>query len=87
MARKPKKFMFSLMPHEVSVLTAPVGAGGHQSVHQVLTDQLANGNKITLDDTQLGAVIRCMTQYKSGGFQGRLRKAMLRPILFQLMKG
>lgn len=76
-----RPFTLTLLPQEAAELLVPVGSGGHQTLHQMLLDQLANGNlTVTLDDAELGRLIRYMTQYKSGGFQGRLQRAFLRPL-------
>ncbi len=43
--------------------------------------QFENGNStLDLTDAQLGRIVRHMTQYGSGGFQGRLRRAFMRPL-------
>lgn len=73
-------FLLTLLPAEAAELQVPVGSGGHQTLHQMLLDQLANGNlTITLTDAQLGRLVRYMG-YGSGGFQSRLRRAFRRPI-------
>jgi len=62
-------------------VTGAEGSGGHQELHRRLTDQLANGNlEVRFNDAQLGELIRYMTQYGSGGFQGRRRRAFIRPL-------
>lgn len=79
--RKPKPFVFTLTPEEAVLITEAKGSGGHQSLHRRLVAQLAKGNlTITFNDAQLGELIRYITRYKSGGFQGRLRKAFLRSL-------
>ena len=71
----------SLTHDEADVLKAPVGAGGQQGFHQMIVNQLQGGNLVVmLDDDELGKLIRYMTQYGQGGFQGRLRKAFQRPL-------
>jgi hypothetical protein len=76
-----KPIELELTAHEVSLLQEPAGSGGHQALHAELLEQLAaGGTKLTLNDEQLGRVIRYMTQYGSGGFQGRLRQALSRPL-------
>lgn len=76
-----KSIVLLLTPQEVAILQAPVGSGGHQSLHSELLAQLANGgNQLSLDDAMLGRVIRYMTQYGSGGFQDRLREALGRSL-------
>ena len=77
----PRPFTFQLTQAEADEILGPVGEGGHQSLHARLTDQLQNGKlQITLTDQQLGELIRYMTQYGSGGFQGRLFRAFIRSI-------
>ncbi|HSC19771.1 MAG TPA: hypothetical protein VLC74_12755 [Rhizomicrobium sp.] len=80
MAKEPKPFELTLSDDEKSELAVPLGQGGHQYLHDAILAQLAHGNVVTLNDTELGKLIRCMTQYGSGGFQGRLRRAFLRPL-------
>jgi hypothetical protein len=76
-----KPFVLQLTPQEVALIQQPVGSGGHQSLHAELIAQLAqSGNQLTLNDAQLGRIIRYMTQYGSGGFQGRLHQALRRPL-------
>jgi hypothetical protein len=84
MARQPKPFTFTLTDPEIAELTGPVGEGGHQSLHRRLLDELANGPTVTFDDAELGELIRYMTQYGSGGFQGRLYRAFIRSLKEQL---
>ncbi len=82
MGRAARPFTFTLLPTEASEVLEPTGEGGHQKLHDQLCAQLSNGNlTIELDDAQLGKVFRYMTQYGSGGFQGRLSKAFRRPLL------
>lgn len=83
-AREAKLFVFELTDREAAELKVPVGSGGHQSLHRRLLEQLEQGNTVTFTDQQLGALIRYMTQYEQGGFQGRLRKAFDRSLRKQL---
>jgi hypothetical protein len=81
MTRDARPFTLKLTPAEAGEMLAPSGDGGHQSLHEYLRGQLAGGNlTVTLNDEQLGRVIRYMTQYGSGGFQGRLGRAFKRPL-------
>jgi hypothetical protein len=81
MPRVPKKFAFTLLPAEAAVLIRPSGKGGHQNLHKDIRSQLAaTGNQLELDDGQMGEALRYMLLYGSGGFQGRLRKALLRSL-------
>lgn len=82
--KAPKPFEFHLTQAEADEINNAAGEGGHQSLHRKLVDQLKNGNVIYLDDAGLGEVIRYMTQYKGGGFQGRLRNAFERSLKEQL---
>ncbi len=71
----------TLTTEEAAQILTPAGSGGQQTFQQTLIKQLQGGNlTITLDDDQLGKLIRYMTQYGRGGFQGRLRKAFQRPL-------
>jgi len=77
--RQPKPFSFTLTPDEALILTGAKGRGGQQTLHRRLVAQLANGNlTIELDDRRFGELIRYMTRYGQGGFQGRLRDAFRR---------
>jgi hypothetical protein len=81
MPREAKPFVFVLMDAEIAELQEPSGEGGHQNIHKMILDQLADGKKtVTLNDNQLGQLIRYMTAYGSGGFQGRLHRAFVRSI-------
>ncbi len=81
MTREAKPIAFTLTKEEASYLMEPAGEGGQQQLADLLKGQLENGNlTILLDDAELGKLIRYMTQYGSGGFQGRLQKAFRRPI-------
>jgi len=82
MTREPKHVTLTLTIDQASHLLAPHGEGGHQGLHDMLRAQLANGNlTVDLDDENLGKLIRYMTQYGSGGFQGRLHKALADPLV------
>ena len=82
MPKTARPITVTLTANEAAELLAPVGAGGQQGFQQEVINQLQNGNlTISLDDDQLGKLIRYMTQYGPGGFQGRLRKAFRRPLL------
>lgn len=82
MGKKPRPFVFDLTKKEAAELLQPSGEGGHQGLHEDLLAQLQNSNLvIQLTDAQLGKVIRYMTQYKSGGFQNRLRRAFKRSLV------
>ena len=50
------------------------GQGGYQTLLSELQDQLQPNGKLTIDDEQLGRIVR-MCRYGSGGFQGRLKAA------------
>lgn len=77
--RQPRPFAFTLTPEEALVITEARGQGGQQNLHRRLVDQLANGNlTVEMDDRRFGELIRYMTRYGSGGFQGRLRAAFRR---------
>lgn len=82
MPKAPRPIVLTLTPDEASELLAPAGEGGQQTFHQLIINQLQGGNlSIAFDDDQIGKLIRYMTQYGQGGFQGRLRKAFRRPLL------
>lgn len=80
MSRPAKPFIFTLEPAEIAEMQAPSGQGGHQSLHERIRASLALGPTVTFTDTQLGELIRYMSQYGSGGFQGRLRRAFVRSL-------
>jgi hypothetical protein len=81
MPRTPRPFVMTLTPQEAAELQRPSGRGGHQTLHTKLRAQLAAGNlTVTLTDDELGFLIRYMTQYRSGGFQSRLKRAFRRPL-------
>jgi hypothetical protein len=85
MTREPRPVKLTLVEEEAAFLLDPSGEGGHQQLHEMLRSQLSDGAlTVTLDDHDLGKVIRYMTQYGSGGFQGRLRKALQRPLVHLL---
>lgn len=84
MAKEPKRFEFHLTEEEADEIRNARGSGGHQSLHRRLTEELENGLMVTFDDAELGELIRYMTQYKGGGFQGRLRAAFGRSLKGQL---
>jgi hypothetical protein len=65
-------------------MTQPSGQGGHQTLHTRIRQELALGPTVTFNDEQLGELIRYMSQYGSGGFQGRLRRAFIRSICDQI---
>jgi hypothetical protein len=78
-SRAPRLLAITLAFEEAAHLMGPAGRGGHQVLHKKLNKQLEDGNlTIKLTDTELGMIIRYMTQYGSGGFQGRLRRAFWR---------
>lgn len=82
MGKAPKPFVFTLLPAEAAeILEAPAGEGGHQELRKRLINQLeTNVSEVSLTDSELGELIRYMTQYGEGGFQGRLRRAFLRSV-------
>lgn len=84
MARQAKPFTFELQLDEIVEMQAPSGQGGHQGLHERIRAQLARGNSVTFDDQQLGELIRYMSQYGSGGVQGRLRRAFIRSVCEQI---
>lgn len=78
----PRPIVFTLTDEEAAYLLVPVGDGGQQTFHEGLLAQLQSGNRaVAFTDDQLGKLIRYMTQYGPGGFQGRLRKAFRRSLL------
>jgi hypothetical protein len=82
MTKAPRPFEISLTIHEAASLMEPAGSGGQQQFHEEIRKQLMDGNlTVRFDDEHLGKLIRYMTQYGSGGFQSRLRKAFRRPLL------
>ena len=81
MAKEARRVLLHLTDNEAEVLKAPAGDGGQQGFHQFIISQLENGNlDVAFDDDQLGKLMRYMTQYGPGGFQGRLRKAFRRSL-------
>jgi hypothetical protein len=80
-SRDPGPFVFHLEKGEVMELNEPAGEVGFQDLQELLLSQLATtGNVISLTDEELGRLIRYMTRYKSGGFQGHLRNAFTRSL-------
>ncbi len=81
MPKAASPITITLTADEAAQILTPVGSGGQQAFQQELIKQLQNGNlTVSLNDDQLGKLIRYMTQYGPGGFQGRLRKAFRRPL-------
>lgn len=79
--RTAKPFVFHLEPEEALLITEAKGSGGQQTLHRRLVAELAKGDlTITLNDSQFGELIRYMTRYGSGGFQGRLQAAFRREL-------
>jgi hypothetical protein len=79
--RPPKPFILTLLPEEAREIMEAHGSGGHQSLHRRLVEELERGDlTVILSDKQLGELIRYMTRYESGGFQGRLRRAFERSL-------
>jgi hypothetical protein len=75
-------FVFTLEPDEAAYITQTTiaGRGGLQSLQRKLQDQLSQGSTVRFDNAGLGQLIRYMTQYRDGGFQGRLRNAFERSL-------
>jgi len=81
MPKEAKAIVLSLTEAEAAELLEPSGEGGHQSFHEFIREQLSGSNlSVAFNDEQLGKLIRYMTQYGSGGFQGRLNRAFRRPL-------
>ena len=81
MAKEPKPFTITLTDDGAASLVEPNSEGGHQKLHGYLRDQLANNNRtITLNDGQLGRIVRYMIQDGASGFPARLRKAFREPL-------
>lgn len=81
MGKSAKPITLTLVKSEADAILAPVGDGGQQTFQQQIINQLQGGNlTVDFDDDELGKLIRYMTQYGPGGFQGRLRKAFKRPL-------
>lgn len=82
MSNDGEPFAFTLEDAEADLLTGTevVGSGGLQSLQRRLQAQLAEGRTVTFDNAELGQLIRYISQYGSGGFQGRLRKAFSRSL-------
>jgi hypothetical protein len=82
MTRDPKHVTLFLTNEQATHLLAPAGEGGHQQLHEMLREQLANGKlTVELNDEDLGRIVRYMTQYGSGGFQARLKRALAEPLV------
>ena len=81
MSNAAVRFKFELTEAEITEIRNAVGSGGQQTLHRRLVGDLdANGGTVTFSDEELGLLIRYMTQYGSGGFQSRLRKAFQRSL-------
>jgi hypothetical protein len=81
MPREAREIVLTLTPDEAAEITGAAGSGGHQELHRRLKAELANGNlQVSFSDAELGELIRYMTQYGSGGFQGRLKRAFIRSL-------
>ena len=81
MARAAIPFHFILTQGEIDQIRNAVGSGGQQTLHRRIVSELdLNNGAVTFDDEQLGTLIRYMTQYGPGGFQGRLRAAFIRSL-------
>jgi hypothetical protein len=62
------------------------GQGGYQSLAIALQGRLdPNTGQITLDDSEVGAIVRAIG-YTSGGFQGRFSRAFGRSLRERLSK-
>ncbi len=82
MPKEARPVALTLNADEAAEILAPAGQGGQQGFQKEIIQQLQGGNLVILfDDDKLGKLIRYMTQYGPGGFQGRLRKAFRRPLL------
>ena len=82
MSKEARPVTLTLTADEAAEILTPAGAGGQQTFQKELIQQLQDGNlTVAFDDDKLGKLIRYMTQYGPGGFQGRLRKAFRRPLL------
>lgn len=82
MTKDAEPFVFTLEDAEMQQITDTevVGSGGLQTLQRRLKAELEHGRTVSLDDAQLGQLIRYMTRYGSGGFEERLRKAFIRSI-------
>jgi len=79
MSKAPRPFAIRVNKFEASVILEYERAGGFQDFHRSIADQLQDGRlEVVFDDEGLGKLIRLMTQYGSGGFQGALKKAFRR---------
>lgn len=80
--RPVKPFVFQLRPFERDLLLEP-GAelrGGHLKFQSYFEEKLADSHVLQMDDAEFGAIMRVTFQHGEGGFQGRLRKALIRPL-------
>ncbi len=72
---------FKLTANERSEIDKAIkGQGGYQTLLHELQSRITAENLLTIDDEQLGRVVR-MCAYGSGGFQGRLRSAFRNHVL------
>ena len=79
MAREANPFVFKLTSAEIAELKEPAGEGGFQNLQTRLLSELeSTGDTVTLTDEEAGKLLRYMSRYKSGGFQGHLRNAFAR---------
>lgn len=63
--------------------TAPISAPrvkARESLNHPFGLYMTAFMEVSLTDSELGELIRYMTQYGEGGFQGRLRRAFLRSV-------
>ena len=82
MGRAPRPFTITLTPQEASECWSRPARVAISKLHEAIRSQLAKGDfTIELTDANLGKLIRYMTQYGSGGFQGRLQRAFRRPLM------
>lgn len=87
MGKPSKPFSVELTEEEAHFIMEPSGDGGQQQFHESIRKQLGDGKRtVVLDDAELGKLVRYMTQYGSGGFQGLLRKAFKRPLVELIAK-
>lgn len=74
------KNVLRLTYQEARILREPVrGVGGFQSYARRLQAGLGWGNVLVLSDADLGRAIRHIS-YGKGGFEGRLKDALKRPL-------
>ena len=65
----------------VAILGGPAASSSHRQLQRMLIDQLQGGGRqVTLNDRQLGRLIRLMAENGPGSFSDHLRQALLRPI-------